>query len=128
MDKLLGLKVTAIKIIRNKDFKSDNNAVLADKIIIGIENQYIVITPLADTDEINVQIAKKIIQNDSSFLEEIFPQFVGFTLGYTWKAVNSRGYFDCFIIAFGSLKPDLIILSEGSVLKLFLTQQYVLPN
>ena len=58
-----------------------------------------------------------------NFLINILSKFIGSPLMYTWEANNTKGYMDVFLMAFNDLKPDFLILSEGSQLKLFFLEQ-----
>jgi hypothetical protein len=115
-------KIVDIKIILDKEFTNLSDKILADKIyILFQDDSHLEIIPLTDTDEIDVIYCNVLnnlnLNNYVSTLEE----FKGKEITLYWNTTNSNGYFDCFMLAFDNLHPSLIILSEGSVLKMFKT-------
>ena len=97
--------------------ESDNQFV--DKLVLIFNERSITITPIPDTDELNIQFVNNTNQVNSDSSKTIFNEFIGKKLSFTWKAVNSNGYFDLLVFAFDNLQPDISILSEGSSLKFF---------
>jgi hypothetical protein len=125
MLKVLGQKITSIKIVPCKDFDNPDNEILADKIFICCSKTYLVVTPLCDTDELKVEEFKEELNLQQLHTESILSEFTGAKVGYTWEGINSNGYLDVFIIACENLHPSILILSEGSCLKLFLVKQHL---
>lgn len=129
MDKInfenyLGQKLSRVVAGLNNIFLTKNNEILADEIIFEFEKFRLRILPIQDTDEIELKISESVTENLVSYTElELLNKFVGKKLTYTWNCINSNGYFDAFMISFDLLHPNLIILSEGSVLKIFETNQ-----
>lgn len=119
---LIGKKNVDIKIIPDKELSNLSNKILADKIyILFDDDSYLEIIPLIDTDEINIMYNTKFDNADSNSYVSVLEEFRGKEITLYWNTTNSNGYFDCFMLAFGNLHPSLIILSEGSVLKMFNT-------
>jgi hypothetical protein len=119
METLLWKQVNSMKIVPSLDFETSNNEILADEVIIDLGEQLISIIPLIDTDELEVRIfeASEYVKNTNS--KPVFKKYTGAKLSYTWDAVNTKGYKDVFMMAFDNLIPAIMVLSEGSVLKLF---------
>lgn len=117
----LGEKVSQILIKPEIVFISADNEIIAEEILVLLEKSKLRILPIQDTDEISVECLEiDNTENDSDFLSvTLLDEYIGEMLSESWKCVNSRGYFDLFILGFYFLHPSLMILSEGSTLKLF---------
>jgi hypothetical protein len=124
MFNILSQKITSIKMIPCEGFDNSDNELLADKIFIRCSKTSLVITPLCDTDELKIEEFKEELNVQQFHTEDILSEFVGAKVGYTWEGINSNGYLDVFIIACKNLHPSILILSEGSCLKLFLVKQH----
>jgi hypothetical protein len=114
-------KLSRIEIKYNSDFVSVKNEILAEEITFFFETCKLTVLPRIETDEIAVSF--NMIEKSEKLKplpeEKLFPEFIGKSIGYMWNCVNSNGYSDVFIIGFGHLHPSILILSEGSCLKLF---------
>ena len=105
------------EFLTSSHIESDNQFV--DKLVLIFNERSIMITPIPDTDELNIEFVNNTNQVNSDSSKTIFNEFIGKKLSFTWKAVNSNGYFDLLVFAFDNLQPDISILSEGSSLKFF---------
>lgn len=119
---MLNNEISEIIIKLDSDIISLNSKIFAESIIILFsDSSYLEILPLIDTDEISINHFKKFdsenIIGSVSFLRE----FIGKKISLYWNTNNSNGYHDCFMFAFDNLHPSLVILSEGSVLKVMKT-------
>ena len=121
LESLLGKKIENIEIFLDKDYPNQHN--ILEKIVFYLDNKALILKPIADTDEIKIDICdvKNIAPQTNQ--PHILSKFIGSNLNYTWNATNIKGYFDVFLMSFHNLTPDLMILSEGSSLKLFFLQQ-----
>ena len=92
-----------------------------DEIIFVFEKCKLRILPICDTDEIGVECLEEINTEAPELAENttILNAHVGKTLSMTWNCVNANGYFDLYALGFDELHPSVMILSEGSALKLF---------
>ncbi len=124
LEDLLGERILSIKAL-NDESKNANNMVQADIIFIRTEHHFIEIVPITDSDELDWNIYKgepEKFKNCTSI--DNISLDVNSKLNYTWFGTNTNGYSDLIAFALNSLKPSLIILCEGSVLKLFHAQQF----
>ncbi len=121
----LGEKLTRIFVKSNTVFLSANNEILVDEIVLVLEESKLRILPIQDTDEISVEVSEYQKLEKSELYSElnILNKYLGSKLSITWNCRNTNNYFDIFIIGLKHLHPSLIILSEGSVLKLFGVEQ-----
>lgn len=121
IDQLVGERLLTIRVKVNEDFLSDDNVLLADEINFVFEKNAIKILPNQDTDEIIIQLLNKQQIENLNFQEKatFAEKFADKKLTFFWKGNNSNGYFDFIALSFYQLHPNLIILSEGSVLKFF---------
>lgn len=103
------------KIILTRDVESND----IDKIIVVFKFNCIQIVPLVDTDEIDLIVCNldEIELNGSE--DYSFDDYNNSEFCFSWNAINSNGYYDTIILGFNFLHPNLLILSEGSCLKLF---------
>lgn len=122
MDELndyIGNVIKYIEIKINTDFISNNDDVFVDEITLIFDDFEVLITPDIDTDEI---ILKKIMKRNletAVIPNNIFDKYVNKKIQMIWKGINTQGYLDLLTFGFNQLKPDILILSEGSVLKIF---------
>ena len=110
---ILPQKIIDIQFIESS-FK--NGVKAFDSLTLFLEFQKIELFPLIDTDEIEIKISvigNSVKQNRDSF----FTPFIGKEIFINWCCINSKGYFDLFILGIDSIKPTFCILSEGSSLK-----------
>lgn len=120
---LLGKQIKAIKLVPDTVFEAYDDEILADEVIIDLGEYLLSILPLPDTDELKVQIIERPAYRGNVRAEPILKQYINAKLSYTWEGVNTNGYQDVFMVAFDTLTPAIMILCEGSVLKLFEFQQ-----
>ena len=120
-----GEKLIKVLVKPNDDFISPSDGILADEIIFLFENFQLKISAIVDTDEIDLKIIERENSKiDNSYIEhKTLNNFIGKRLSQTWECFNSKNYFDLFIIGFVQLHPNLMILSEGSSLKIFNTTE-----
>lgn len=121
LESLLGKKIENIEIFLDKDYPNQHN--ILEKIVFYLDNKALSIEPIINSDEIKISIynVKREVLQDNEL--HILSKFIGTHLNYTWNCINTKGYFDIFLMSFHNLTPDLMILSEGSSLKLFFLQQ-----
>lgn len=50
---------------------------------------------------------------------DLLRSLTGKTLGWTWTARNSQGYFDMVILSFDGIEPHLALVGEASCIKVF---------
>ncbi len=116
-----GATVSKILAKPNLDFTPSGKEILVDELVLVLGKYQIHILPVAETDEIAVEYVQSEDVNSlsSEAWISILEHYLGRELSMTWYCNNSNGYSDLFITAFNGLQPNLAILSEGSVLKLF---------
>lgn len=114
-----GEKLSRVLVKQATDFISLDNYVLADEIIFLLEKGFIQILPIIDTDELVVEFFDLNETINFNEFETFSTHFTGRGLSAIWNCVNTNGYSDLFIISFNNLHPSLLVLSEGSSLKLF---------
>jgi hypothetical protein len=56
-----------------------------------------------------------------------FREYIGRSCGLTWQAVNSQGYCDSILIAFGGIVPDVMLHALASSILLFRLQEVPAP-
>lgn len=103
-------------------FSVKNNKNVFDEIVFIFETQQLRILPNIDTDEILFFVEKP---EEGFMLKKVsvFSAYIGKTLNLTWNCFNSKGYFDILILSFHQLHPSIMILSEGSSLKVTFLQK-----
>ncbi len=116
----IGEPLLAIVIQEDKTFTGEE--LCLDRIDFIFATQTLTLTPIVDTDEIELTITET-SNVDLCDRQECSPEFgrsiIGKPFQTLWHCENLQGYQDQIILAFGTLKPSLSILSEGSVLKVF---------
>lgn len=123
IDDCLGEKLSEILIKPNKDFVSPDHIVLADEINFLLEKTLIRILPVIDTDELVVAYFDWAEMQNLDDCQTYSTAFTSKKLSAIWHCQNTNGYADLFIVGFQHLQPSLLILSEGSVLKIFAAKQ-----
>jgi hypothetical protein len=88
-----------------------------EKITLGFLNKSIIITPVSETDEIEVEFSSLPLLTSKT--TTMLSPYIGKKLGMIWNCTNLRGYFDMYIVGFEQLHPNILILCEGSALLLF---------
>ena len=116
-----GEKLSHFLVKPNTDYFPPQNEHLADEVFFVFEKSKIHILPLPDTDELSVECLEYDNTKGSGpeGMVTIVNNYIGKSLSMTWNCFNANGYLDLFAIGFDQLHPNLMILSEGSVLKLF---------
>ncbi len=119
-ESVLGQELKYSEYKLNSDFASGNNSLFLDFLKLHFEEHIVVITPNNDIDEIEVEIFLKDEQTTPQLSSSnFFPdEFTGSRLGYTWQGINTNGYSDVLIFAFNNLIPSMLVLCEGSCLKI----------
>lgn len=117
----IGQILTGIDVIEDEDF--GGNEYYLEKVTLFFENQIIILSPIYDTDEIEIII--KDYQNHGEKINTPFwgQSFVNKKLMTVWVCDNDQGYQDQVIFALGYLKPSLAFVSEGSAIKVFKYEQ-----
>lgn len=117
----IGQILTGIDVIEDKDFIA--NEYYLEKITLFFENKVIILSPISDTDEIEIMI--KHYHNHGQKINNPFwgQSFVNKKLMTVWVCDNYQGYQDQVIFALGYLKPSLAFVSEGSAIKVFKYEQ-----
>lgn len=121
LEALLGQRVKKIVVDQNTVFDAPRSKLIVDKVLIYLETKVLVIKPLTETDEIEILI-KDSVARESSWVD-ILGEFVNSKLSYTWQCFNTNNYFDVFMLAFGSLRPSMAVLSEGSALNILVLEE-----
>jgi hypothetical protein len=121
LDVLLGQRIKKIVVDQNTVFDEPRSKLIADKVLIYLDTKVLVIKPLTETDEIEILI-KDSVARESSWVD-ILGEFVNSKLSYTWQCFNTNNYFDVFMLAFGSLRPSMAVLSEGSALNILVLEE-----
>ena len=121
LENLLGQKVSKIRGVLNLDFQSGAKVRLLDEVYILLEMHYIRISTIPETDEVSVDARSNGEFQPSRTLVDVESchDLAGSTFSEYWKCTNSRGYFDLMVLGFQRLHPSLVVLCEGSALKLF---------
>lgn len=117
----IGQILIGIDVIEDKDFSG--NEYYLEKITLFFENKMIILSPISDTDEI--EIMSKDYNNHGQKINTPFwgQSFVNKKLMTVWICDNDQGYQDQVIFALGYLKPSLAFVSEGSTIKVFKSEQ-----
>ena len=129
-----------VSIMEDKEFEGDGLEL--DRVELIFPNMQIMLTPIADTDEIEIEIefspalqagngsqVAAIIDDEEvmALLAANTPiwcrSFLGQKLQTVWVCENSQGYRDQIIFAFGLLHPSLTFLCEGSAIQAFRSEQ-----
>ncbi|NJL83729.1 MAG: hypothetical protein HC890_13810 [Chloroflexaceae bacterium] len=138
---LIGTRLTVVNLIEDRDLSTDELC-LTEAVLIFEERELVILTPLPETDEIEISInpphdsntfgngsfcklgselvKAKFLNNEQS---QWYRQFYGHKLQAVWVSENNQGYQDLITFAFGQLHPSFSLIAEGSVLKVFVHQQ-----
>ncbi|MDB5033810.1 MAG: hypothetical protein JWQ98_1051 [Chlorobi bacterium] len=114
MDFPFGDKLVAIE---GKIDKRSTSDMCFDEITVVFEEKTIVLLPLPDTDEINIEVVPTIKSSKRRKRHQLFPILSGKALLGVWICNNDQGYQDLMVLAFEYLQPNIGVLAEGSVLK-----------
>ncbi|OJJ19390.1 hypothetical protein BKI52_21510 [marine bacterium AO1-C] len=116
---ILGQKLCGISL-KKSEFISSKNEIIADEIVFHFDEIILQIRPLSDTDELQLSILDSPPNNTILYNYKGLNNFIGKQLVYTWKGINSQGYFDLFTLAFEYITPNISIVCEGSALKILI--------
>jgi hypothetical protein len=117
-----GKELTAIEVICEPEQKpTESQEQEITKITFGFGDKSMVVTPIADTDEIDVSLTSQLAMHSSKNCSASLLEHIGSKLGFTWNCANLKGYSDMYILGFEDLHPDILILCEASELLLFET-------
>lgn len=119
----IGETLSKILIRQIKEFASPDNTIFADEISFLLEKTWLRILPIIDTDELVVEYFDAAERGNFDGYKAYSTDFAGKKLSAIWHCQNTNGYADLFIVSFHYLQPSLLILSEGSALKLFAANQ-----
>ena len=116
-----GEKLSRILIKPDTEFFTQDAWIMADEIVFVFEKSKLQIHPLQESDEIKVSLSEYADGEELDGFAELkaLEKYIGQELLMTWSATNSNNCFDSLMVAFNYTHPNLIILSEGSVLKVF---------
>ena len=130
---------TLLEVSTNEDQEFEGDELCLDQVKLYFEDtehkiSWITLSPIVDTDEIDVKIeknTKKSTKKNPHFHAEdsignnqlIGSLPLGTKLMGVWICENDQGYKDQVILAFESLHPNIAFIAEGSVIKAFLNQQ-----
>ncbi len=94
-----------------------------DALALVVDDNAIVLTVTADTDEIVVSL-DSVPDGDDWKEVSVLADVVGSPLGWCWVSSNYRGYRDSFVLAYGqtgpyALEPRLTILAEACSLSCY---------
>jgi len=130
---------TLLGISTQEDQEFEGDELCLDQVKLYFEDTehkitWITLSPLVDTDEIDVKIeknTKKPTKKNPHFHadgnignNQLFSSLgLGTRLMAVWICENDQGYKDQVIFAFESLHPQIAFVAEGSVIKAFINQQ-----
>lgn len=117
LKEILGKQVDAISRLPDKLLERETAEILADKIFLKIGNTALAILPITETDELETKLIEATQIQEEHQLENILEQHYNKKLSCVWKATNWKGYRDVVLLSFDNLIPAVLILSEGSGLK-----------
>lgn len=112
----IGQELTAVSVTEDKEFKSDE--LCFDKVHFIFKDTAIILTPIIDTDEIEISQESNIsfsVVNTPVWCKH----FLGKKLMTLWVCENDQGYRDQVIFAFDNLRPSISFVAEGSAIKAF---------
>ncbi len=121
IDDFLGEEIKFIDVKRDKYFPGTaQEKSMIDEILVHFADKSIVIVPVAETDEIKVTFSKRKNTNEGidTLEQNILSKYIGKTFNQVWNCVNSNGYFDLYILGFSYLDPSVLVLCEGSTLRI----------
>ncbi len=132
---------TLLGVSTKEDQEFDGDELCLDQVKLYFEDTehkitWITLSPIVDTDEIDVKIEKNTKKptkknphppfhadgniGNNQLLSSLV---LGTKLMAVWICENDQGYKDQVIFAFESLHPQIAFVAEGSVIKAFLNQQ-----
>lgn len=115
----IGCTLTEVSVIEDQEFTG--NELCLDKVQLIFKETAVVLTTIADTDEI------EIIQEPTTPTKTKTPTWcsslIGKKLQTVWVCENAQGYRDQIVFAFERLHPSIAFIAEGSVLKVFRYEQ-----
>jgi len=132
---------TLLGVSTQEDQEFDGDELCLDQVKLYFEDTehkitWITLSPIVDTDEINVKIEKNPkkptkknphppfhADGNISNNQLLSSLVLGTKLMAVWICENDQGYKDQVILAFESLHPRMAFVAEGSVIKAFLNQQ-----
>jgi Family of unknown function (DUF6334) len=130
---------TLLGVSTQEDQEFDSDELCLDQVKLYFEDTehkitWITLSPIVDTDEIDVKIeknTKKPTKKNPHFHADsnignnqlLSSLRLGTKLMAVWICENDQGYKDQVILAFESLQPNIAFVAEGSVIKAFLNQQ-----
>ncbi len=117
----IGQILTGIDVIEDTDFSG--NEYYLEKVTLFFENQLIILSPIFDTDEIEILIEDYHNHGEKINIPFWGESFANKKLMTVWICDNDQGYQDQVIFALGYLKPSLAFISEGSAIKVFKYEQ-----
>jgi hypothetical protein len=123
IESIIGMEIKKIVVDINTEFIPVSNEILVNTLVFQFEDCELAIRPIVDTDEIELTICDdKSLQYSNG---NLFDHLRGKSVKMIWRGTNQNGYFDLLTLGFHHLHPDITILSEGSVLKIFELQMVI---
>jgi len=116
----IGHTLTAVSIVEYQEFSVKE--LCLDQVKLFFHNQIVTLLPIVDTDEIEI-INETNTVTPRATAPSWCQSFLGKKLMTVWVCENNQGYRDQVILAFEYLHPSLIFVAEGSVIKVFCTEQ-----
>ncbi|NET60836.1 MAG: hypothetical protein F6K47_33290 [Symploca sp. SIO2E6] len=116
----IGQILTGVSIFEYQEF--GGNELCLDQVKLFFDNQVVTLLPIVDTDEIEI-INETTTAVPMAATPSWCQSFLGKELMTVWVCENNQGYRDQVILAFEYLHPSLIFVAEGSVIKVFCTEQ-----
>lgn len=108
---LLGISITEDQLFEGSELCLDQATLYFE----GVDsNTEVIITPVADTDEISVQVNSTI---KNCWSDKILSLVKGSKLSEVWLGKNSQGYSDLIVLKFKSVNTNVAFIAEGSGLK-----------
>lgn len=116
----IGQFLRAVSIAEDEEFPS--NELCLDKVQLIFQDSTVTLIPMAETDEIEIEqesITTTSLEGTPSWCQS----FIGKKLMTVWICENDQGYRDQVIFAFEYLRPSIAFVAEGSVVKVFCSEQ-----
>ncbi|MEO5930171.1 MAG: DUF6334 family protein [Candidatus Kapaibacterium sp.] len=89
-----------------------------DEIVLFFEESTVMLRPIADTDEISIDISPPSRIDKRRRRLRLFPELTGRRLNFSWIYSNNRGYEDLIMMAFDDTTPSFGVLCVGSQLQI----------
>lgn len=116
-------------VLVEEDKESGGKELYLDRVQFVFDNSSIILTPIADTDEIDIQVfaGQQLKDVPYSYKQEDKDVYLHYLIGKKlqsiWVCENNQEYQDQVIFAFDSMLPTIAFVVEGSVINVFSYEQ-----